>query len=302
MTKEIKKENLHLIYTPFTGVGLHGGFRGNKWLEHRINIFKNYTLKSLLNQSNRNFIHWLSFRPEEFNNLFVKDLAQYLKEKQYNFIFTFDGLMYWDDKFSKDPISRIKNIARVGRKCWRTKDFSSFISGIKQTLKDKNGTLEKRLESSLGNLRQHFYDADYIYVTRIDSDDMFKNTVIEMVQSIPPKSEALIFRNGLVYNKDTKDLAEWNPKTNPPFHTIIFPRDTFFDSKKYLQFYGNWKSHEDTPKVFTYSRLPDWNYCVLVHSVGNQISTCWTHSFKGKLIQKEEAKEILKSFGIYDND
>ena len=289
----------HFIYIPLTDVGITQIHRNDEWLRYRIDIFKKYTLNSLVNQTVKNFVVWISARPEEYNNPNIIELEAHIKSIGLTAIMTFDGLMYWDDKFSRDPISRLKNVARIGRKCWREKDFSNFISGTKQMFKDKNGTLEKRLTSSLGILKQHFSDTDFVYVTRIDSDDMFKNTVVETLQSIPPKTESFIFRNGFVYNKETKELAEWNPPTNPPFHTIIFTKEVFFNAKKYLEYYGNWKSHEDTPKIFTYARLPDYNYCVLVHNRANQISTLWDHPFRGKIIE-ENKQYILKLFGIVD--
>src|SRR3990167_9840934 len=103
-------KEIHIIYTPFTGVGLHGGFRGNEWFKHRIEIFKNYTLKSMLNQSNKDFIHWFSFRQEELTNQEVFKLDEYLTRLNYPHIFTFDGLMYWDDKFSNYNLkTKIRN-------------------------------------------------------------------------------------------------------------------------------------------------------------------------------------------------
>ena len=289
----------HFVYCPLTGVGITEIYRNEEWLKYRIEIFKKYTLNSLAQQTAKNFTLWISARPEEYKSQDVMELGEYIKKIGLSAIITFDGLMYYDDKFSKDLLSRAKNVARVMRKCWRTKDFRSFTQGIKQVLKDKNGTLKLRLASSLDNLKQHFYDADYVYVTRIDSDDMFRNTVIETIQSIPIQSESLVFRKGFVYNKQTGELAEWNPKTNPPFHTLIFKRDTFFDAKKHLELYGDWKSHEDTPKIFTYIRLPDYNYCVLVHSAVNQISTIWNHPFRKEIkLSEEEKKTILNSFGI----
>ena len=34
----------HLIYCPFTGLGLYNGFRGNRWLKNRIKIFKEFVV------------------------------------------------------------------------------------------------------------------------------------------------------------------------------------------------------------------------------------------------------------------
>ena len=62
------KPNAHLIAIPITSVGVHGGFRSNSWYKHRLGIFRNHTLKSLANQSDKNFLLWLWFRPEEKDN------------------------------------------------------------------------------------------------------------------------------------------------------------------------------------------------------------------------------------------
>ena len=55
----------HLISVPFTGLGLHGGYRGDSWFKYRVEVFKKYTLPSLMNQTNKDFTIWLQFRPEE---------------------------------------------------------------------------------------------------------------------------------------------------------------------------------------------------------------------------------------------
>ena len=98
----MKMNNLHLIYTVFTGLGIYGGYRGDQWLQKRIKIFFQNTFKSLLAQESHQFIHWMSFRPEERYNTYVLNLAETLKDIGYPFIMTFDGPMIWDDKLSSN--------------------------------------------------------------------------------------------------------------------------------------------------------------------------------------------------------
>ena len=74
-----RKAFKHLLYVPFTGLGLYNGFRGNKWLKKRIQIFKQFVVPSLHAQINQNFIIWISWRPEEKNNHIVKEFYQYLR-------------------------------------------------------------------------------------------------------------------------------------------------------------------------------------------------------------------------------
>lgn len=268
----------HLIYIPFRGVGIKNG--DDDWFKERIEIFKQYTLKSLLNQTNKEFHVIFSFRPEDKDSPIVEELSVYLKNKiRCNFVFS--GLMYWDDK----------NL-------------------------EANKTLEKRLEETLAYLwtrTKHMEpQPNYILMTRLDSDDMLHKDAVEEIQiefkrNCPPSfpvwddprmdnemPKALVFLRGLVYNTDTKELAEWRPRTNPPFHTIIFPKDVFFDAKKHVEYYGDWQSHEDTILVWPFAKLSDYKYCVTVRNPKNHISTTWQHAFRGKRMDKE----LLKDFGI----
>lgn len=287
---------IHFCYIPFTGVGLYGGYRGDEWYRYRIQLFKDFTLKSLLNQSQKNFVLWISFRPEEENNSLTAELANWLKEKELNYIFTFNGLMYWDDKFSKGILQKVKNCGRIVRGCWRNKTWNNFFSSIKEIYIDKNSTLKMRLSESLGFLKKYFSEADWIYVTRLDSDDMFHQSAFEEIQAVLPFLGALTYHRGFVYNKDTDEIAEYHPKTNPPFHTIIFDNKTFFNAKNYLAYFKDFKSHEDISRIFTSIQLSDWRYCVLTDNSKHHISTIWNHPFKGeKVINK---RYILSEFGI----
>ena len=277
----------HLIYIPMTGVGINNGYKSDEWFENRIEIFKEYTLKSLCNQTQKVFMLWLSFRPEEKNNPLVEELGRYLAKVNMPTIMTFDGLMYWDDKFSKGLKNRLMNMARVTRGCFREKNFKQLIPSLVGLLKDKNKTLLKRLDNALFQLRDlnEFLDVNYIYVTRIDSDDMFHKEAIAEIQRIKPFEGALVYENGFVYNSNTKEMAEWKPETNPPFHTIIFLGSIFFNPIEHLRYYGSFRSHEDIPRVFPIRKMKDGRYCVVVH--GNHISTVWNHRFRGKPVDSK---------------
>lgn len=275
----------HIVITPMTGVGINRGFKGEKWFKDRIEIFKKYTLQSLINQSNRAFLLWLTFRPQEENHPLVKELEQYLKEKKVSTIMTFHGLMWWDDKFSKNLKSVIMNGGRILRQCWREKNFWPLIpNGLEVIFSRKNKTLICRLEKVLYELSQlkELGDANYVYVTRIDSDDMFHKEVVAEIQRVIPFGGALVYKNVYVYNSNTGEMAEWEPKTTPPFYTIIFLGSKFFNPIEHVRFYKDFQSHEDIPKIFKTKQLEDGRYCVVVHR--NQISTIWDHPFRGELV------------------
>jgi hypothetical protein len=245
-----KSDFIHFLYTPFTGLGLHKvngypvrGYKGDEWLKYRIEIFKNYTLKSLLNQTNRDFIHWLSFRPEERTNKMVQQLYALLCLIEYPCIFTFDGLMFWDDKFLSDDL-----LARLGK----------TLPELEEQLKDK------------------FEGKRYVLETLVPSDDMYHKDMVESVQAEPySHKRALIHWNGYVYNQVTNQFGTWNPPKGscPPFYTVMYPLDDFLNPKKHFNYWWNFKSHEDIEKCFRCKRMPDNRYCVLVHK--ENISTAW---------------------------
>ena len=64
------KKFIHFVYCPFTGVGIKG-YSGDEWFKYRIKLFRDYTLKSLQNQTDKDFVIWLSFRPEERGNIYL---------------------------------------------------------------------------------------------------------------------------------------------------------------------------------------------------------------------------------------
>ncbi len=290
--KNNKQKIIHLVYIPFTGVGIFGGFRGQEWFAKRIEIFKQYTLKSLLNQTNKNFVCWISFRSQERDNSLVKELEIYLDALQFPFIFTFDGLMYADDRYFPRMKDRLPWLWKTIRGMWKFKHFTFY--SIWSILRDKNATLKKRVENSLKVIKPIFSHSDLVYMTRIDSDDMFHKDVVKELQETQTKHKAIVIREGYIYNRITRELSEWSPTTNPPFHTIVFPYDVFFDAEKYVDYLGGYRSHEDVIKLYDHTALKGRKYCVLTH--GWNISTCYNHRFRAETVNNKN--KILNLFGI----
>src|SRR3989304_4458090 len=93
------KKIIHLMYIPFTGLGLYGGWRGNRWFKNRIHIFKQFVIPSLLAQSNQDFTVWISFIPQNKYNQHIKELKIYMDSVGLKSIFTYSGLCFYDDKY-----------------------------------------------------------------------------------------------------------------------------------------------------------------------------------------------------------
>jgi hypothetical protein len=239
-----------IVYTPMTGIG---NFKNdNQWLRYRTEIFQEYTLNSLKNQTEQGFIHLLSYTPKEQDSPIVYKL--WTDEPQLKFAMS--GLLYHDDRFGDDHA--------------------------------KNRDLVKRLKC-LKVLESECRDADWIYFTRIDSDDMYhKDAFKEIMEQEPGEKVAFMFKTGYIYNKDTEEMATWEPTTCPPFYTICYPKDVFFNPKKHFRYVKGWRTHEDTEKVFKCKELSEGKYCVLVH--GKNTTTTWSHPFRGDPINNKKLK------------
>lgn len=264
---QIPSSFMHIIQTQITGKqGTRSLDKQKEWLETRIKIFKNYTIKSLLNQSEQNYLHWISFRPEEKDDPSVKDLEAFLKSFNYNFVFTFFGFQYPHPKF-------------------QTEEFKK--------------TIPERLANSLLEVKQFYNKEKAVYLTVIDSDDLYHKDAFKEIQShIFRTKGALYFQTGYVYDLNSKKLADWNPKTCPPFFTILYSAEVFFDAKQHLIYRPGYLPHMKIPVVFKAIKLSDRKYMYGVHGLND--TTTWGHEYRGKeYLDDKDKHKILKDFGIY---
>ena len=272
------KTNIHVLAIPVTGVGLGGGFKSNRWFAHRIKIFKEYTLKSLANQNNKDFLVWVWMRPEEKENPLTQEIINALEDSGLTYHISYDGLLYWDDKFTVQNLkTKLRNFAKMFWDGWHEKDLKPISQILKYAWEEKNKTLPKRLKHALEGLKTalRVKEYDWVYLTRLDSDDMLHMEAVDLIQSREPDwKKALVMDKGYMYNTVTGQLGEWLPPTNPPFHTITFPATHFFGTGKHLSYYGDFRSHEDIPKVFKCETLDLYKYCVTAHGK-DHISTAW---------------------------
>lgn len=258
-------KRIHLMYVPFTGLGLYGGFRGNRWLRNRIEIFKEYTCRSLLAQTNQDFILWVSWRPQEKNNPQVIELYKWCLHK-FGFdgvVFTFSGLCFWDDKYPDDQ-------AR-----------NRLVNSLHRTM------------SELVN----YITEDEVLMTIQPSDDCYHSLFIQRINDFfdnNPDYNAVGYQGGYIMNYQTKEISEYNPNTNPPFFTIKFPKSVFIDPYKHMKYTGPYKSHEHIPDFTKYYRYSWRGFIVGCH--GENISTYYDHPFKGENI--DNPSNVQDEFGL----
>ena len=182
-------------------------------------------MKSLLNQTDKDFVIWLQFRPEEETNPLIKTF-----NIPHEHIFTFNGIGIWDDKKENE----------------------------------EQGLLS-RLQATLPKLKEIVKDNDVKLVNVGSDDMYSSEVIESVNKEPFEEGVALTHRNGYVYNHHTDRLAEWKPETNPPFYTLMYKNETFLNPEKHYEFIKGARSHEYFVKVFKERRMPDWRYCVLTH-------------------------------------
>lgn len=249
------------MYVPFTGLGLYGGYRGDRWLRNRIKIFKQFVIPSLLAQTDKRFILWVSWRHQERQNLQVQELKEYLTSSGFVVVFTYSGVCFWDDKYSDD-------VAR--------------------------DRLLNALSGSMGELINYMGDAEDVLMTIQPSDDCYHRETVEALQREFAETDynVLGFKKGYVMDYTTLKLAEWNPTTTPPFYTIRFPRETFIDPLLHLKYTGPYKSHEYVKDFLKAHYDDERGFIVGTH--GENISTIFKHPFAHPLTEAVH----LEDFGL----
>lgn len=262
-SQSTQKKVAHLLYCPFTGLGMYGGYRGKRWLRNRIKIFKQFVVPSLKTQTNQNYILWVSWRYEDRNNPLVQEFKTWLECEIPPVVFTYAGVCFWDDKYPDDVA------------------FNRLIDSV---------------HGSLGELLNYIGEAEEILMTIQPSDDCYDIHAVEEIQKTfrdNPDFQALGFKKGYVMNYLTKEIREWNPKTNPPFFTIRFPRKIFEDPRAHVEYTGPYKSHEyigDKLKYATFNEQRGF----IVGTHGENISTVFNHPFAGEKVNIS----VLKEFGL----
>lgn len=244
------KKFTHFLYVPFTGLGLHNGYRGDKWLANRIRVFKQFVLPSIQNHTVSSKL-WISWRKQEKNNPQVISLLRTLKNiRGIEPIFTYGGVCFWDDKYKHD-------------------------------------NLKERLEVTLPNLTKYVNKTDYVLMTIQPSDDMYLLDSVENMRNklLTTNYQVAGYRKGYMMNYATKEVAEYNPDTIPPFFTVKFKTKTFITPEEHFA-YCNYKSHENIKDNLAYTKIDGRGFVVGTH--GENISTVWEHPYKGKLVDKEQ--------------
>lgn len=251
----------HLLMVPFTGLGLYRGFRGNRWLKNRIKVFEQFVVPSLLAQTSQDFIVWVAWRNEEKSNKIVNDFKKRLEKTGLKFVHTYSGCPFWDDKYP-DDIAKIRLIDAI--------------------------------HGSMGELINMIGECEHVLMTIQPSDDCYHSGMVDEVQReiFKDANQVVGYKHGYIMDYKTQEVREYNPETNPPFFTIRFPRETFIDPLKHIEYTGPYKSHEFVVDYLKHSYLEGRGFLVGIH--GFNISTVFDHPYAGDRVDQT----LLGGFGL----
>lgn len=118
-------------------------------------------------------------------------------------------------------------------------------------------------------LQDELSESDYVYVTRIDSDDLYSSDAIQIVRDVVPQKigriEASMFCRGYLYDVNTKQLGVYrSPST--PFHTIMIPTPIFLNPDRYRdEVWSKVGDHSVVNRELPMQTLADWKFTVLIH-------------------------------------
>jgi len=222
-----------------------------KWVQERMPLFRDTTLKSILNQSFSDFeIHLLCG-------------TKYRKLTE---------SFPWDD--------RVRLVYDKGQ---------SFLQEL---------------------------DADYLAITRIDSDDLFHKDAMKEVSEeliLTDKMEGLLFRQNLLWDRLTGMIGK-HIAPAPPFFTHIYPKALYKDWKYFCS--THLVDHGRAGRGLAIKELSINRVCVVKHDTNISIvrkdikrSAVTAKQLKkykesGKFVTDDlvEMQEILKDYAVEAND
>lgn len=236
------KKFIHFINTGFN----RGINHSEEWWRYRLEIFKKFTLASLINQTNKDFYLRFSLRK---NYPLVEELESVLKESEIRYVISYD-------------------------------DIPGDIERIVQTIPE-------------------FENVQYVYDTRIDTDDLFHKEVIDEIQKYDfDWRRALVFQKGFCYNCVENKLQHYEA-FSPPNATLMHPKEIYIDIPKRTEYNAGLCSHDQVFGLFNSIIMSENKYMILVHS--NNQDTIYIEnatSLKRYEIPISEYERILKDFNI----
>jgi len=169
-------------------------------------------------------------------------------------------------------------------------------SGLKHLIiyYDKENDIRKQITDNLPK-------TDYIYATRIDSDDLFHKDAVKEIQSYGYEyRRALIYQSGYCYDCINHRMRH-HLMSCPPFHTVMYPYETYLDLDTAAAYRTTSGGHDTIISGMNSIILSEDKYIVLFHDSNNRSRYTERTEHHFRTIPKEQHAKILKDFNININ-
>lgn len=131
---------------------------------------------------------------------------------------------------------------------------------------------------------------DYVYMIRLDSDNMYHPDFIKKLFAIDVSSDtkAILCQNGYVYNVPTNEIAEFY-RESPSFYVLLYKPEDYINEKYYKIKGGHMGVIDLNPTI-----LDGYNFVVVVHE--SNVSNNFKKTFYQRLIVDDKEKtQIFKN-------
>ena len=141
----------------------------------------------------------------------------------------------------------------------------------------------------------------YIHATRIDSDDLFHQDVVEEIQQYEfADRRALVFQKGYCFDAVNNRLQHYKVMS-PPNSTITYPREIYYDQEK-LRKYLRVEGHDQVFSNMNSTMLSENKYLILIHGKNNRsVYVKDAYQLERYSIPDDQHESILKNFNITTN-
>lgn len=138
----------------------------------------------------------------------------------------------------------------------------------------------------------------YIHATRIDSDDLFHQEVVDEVQQYEfADRRALVFQKGYCFDAVNNRLQHYKVMS-PPNSTITYPREIYYDQEK-LRKYLRVEGHDQVFSSMNSIILSENKYLILIHGKNNRsVYVKDAYQLERYSIPEDQHESILQGFNI----
>jgi len=134
---------------------------------------------------------------------------------------------------------------------------------------------------------------EYLYLARVDSDDLWINNFIDLLHNYTPKPETELLLNQYCYNYDIKQdrlISFFHP--SPQSYVLLYKVKEYLEGKRHKLPGGHWAA-----QTKIHEAIAGYNYMDTVHGT-NTSSTFGSFKNQRKEIEGDEKDRVLAEFGV----